>query len=161
MCVRGLSVAVAQRAGRFVIDELHDPLDPGIEQADGTADLLATGPFDLSDTQRVGSFLFGHQVALVARGGCWIRLCRQVLIRDRNDRPTLMRIDAMRLATKSILWVRRHLRFDLAPSFTRGIGSTLDVVGMGDNRIGTVSSSGTKLRWWRGLCRQVYPGPKR
>ena len=23
------------------------------------------------------------------------------------------------------------------PSFTRGIGSTLDVVGMGDNRIGT------------------------
>ena len=31
------------------------------------------------------------------------------------------------------------------PSFTRGIGSTLDVVGMGDNRIGTHQSSESLL----------------
>ncbi len=51
------------QSNRFVIDELRDHLDPVIDQADRTADLLATGPFDLTNDHKVGNFLLGALAA--------------------------------------------------------------------------------------------------
>lgn len=51
------------QSSSFVIDELRDHLDPVVEQADWTADLFATGPFDLTDDQKVGNFLLGALAA--------------------------------------------------------------------------------------------------
>ena len=54
---------LAVQSSSFVTDELRDHLDPVIEQADWVADLMATGPFDLADDQRVGNFLLGALAA--------------------------------------------------------------------------------------------------
>ncbi len=59
----GLVGELAVQSGSFVTDELRDHLDPVIEQADWTADLMATGPFDLADDQQVGNFLLGALAA--------------------------------------------------------------------------------------------------
>ncbi len=59
----GLVGELAVQSSSFVTDELRDHLDPVIEQTDWVADLMATGPFDLADDQRVGSFLLGALAA--------------------------------------------------------------------------------------------------
>jgi class 3 adenylate cyclase len=54
---------LASQSSSFVGDELHDHLDPVMEQVDWAADLIASGPFDLTDERQVGSFLLGAQAA--------------------------------------------------------------------------------------------------
>ncbi len=59
----GLVAELAVESSNFAVDELHDHLDPVIEQADWAADLIATGPFDQADDGQVGSLLLGALAA--------------------------------------------------------------------------------------------------
>ncbi len=54
---------LAAQSSGFVTDELRDHLDPVVVQTDWAAELIAAGPFDLTDAQQVGYPLLGALAA--------------------------------------------------------------------------------------------------
>lgn len=77
---------LSAQTSSFVGDELRDYLDPVTELAEWSANLIATGPFDLTDDQHLGSFLLGTLAATPhVNAIAYITPERQIIQASRGD----------------------------------------------------------------------------